>query len=218
MNRLVRNKELFNLLKLQIATFLLKFSRLEFIEAAKEKELEQVFRIRYDIYFNEGYIEPRQSQKFEDDYDLHSINFLIKKGTIPIGAFRLTLNSPIGFSFESYANFERPNVSREHMAEVSRLCIYKNYRGGRLIMFGVIKTIYNYTCKLGINYLYIGTQEKLAEHTKSYGVSLRELKERPPTEENLKNRELLKGYFAKNHPKHYLIDIKRSIENMLLHY
>ncbi len=211
-------KKLFNLLKLWFAMSLLEFSNLDIREARTKKELEEAYKIRYSIYLEEGYIESNSSGMFEDEYDSYSVNFLIYKQKRPIGAFRLTLDSPVGFSFENFANFERPNVPSTRIGEVNRLCVYKSQRGGKLIMLGVVKTVHEYTRKCGIEYLYIGTQEKLAHHIESYGVVLEELKEYPPTEYNLKNRELLKGYFAQNVPKHYLIDIKKSIEVMTLHW
>jgi hypothetical protein len=66
---------------------------------------------------------------------------------------------------------------------------------------------------LGIDYIYVGTNPRLAERIRSYGVVLSDPKEGPPTKENLKHRESIKRYFNKNQTKHYLIDIKSSIEN-----
>ena len=214
----IKLKKLSNLIKLKVVNVLLKLSDLNFVEAKNREELENACRIRYQIYLDEGYVDPNPLNSLEDQYDVFSKNFLIYKNRKIIGAFRLTIDSKEGFSFENFANFEKPAIARSKIGEVSKLCVKKEYRGGRFIMLGVIKTVYKSMQELKLDYLYIGTQERLAKKIGSYGVVLKELKEYEPTAENLEHRKLLKGYFAKIKPKHYLVDIRESIEKILLRF
>lgn len=61
-----------------------------------------------------------------DQWDTHSVSFLLSAGDEPVGTARLIPNSSEGFQTESYANLPA-DVPREHMAEVSRLTLLKRF-------------------------------------------------------------------------------------------
>ena len=128
-----------------------------------------------------------------------------------MGSVRLVLHSKKGFPTEHLFNFERPDIPGEKIAEISRLVIKKEYRGGnRIVMMGLMKILFEYAKKMDIEYLYANMPEKLKEYYSSFGLELEELLEQEPTLENLKARGLIGGYFEKKILKPYLLDIKRG--------
>lgn len=196
--------------KLSIAGLIAKFSGVSFKEATTEEKLNLVYKLRYEIYLGEGYISSTNSKRFKDAYDDYSASFLIYKGGIPAGTFRLIFNSQLGFWTEAIFNFVKPKLPRDQIAEVSRLGVLKKFRGGKTIMLGLIVTVYNESKKRGINYIYFNVPEKLAHRIKSFGVSLIKLEELPPTQEILENRSLIEGYFKKSKLEPYIIDLKEA--------
>ena len=66
---------------------------LRIIEVYNENETKKVFRLRYDVYSKNGYIELSQfpNRLLHDKDDENSISFLALKGRRPVGTVRLTL-------------------------------------------------------------------------------------------------------------------------------
>jgi len=97
--------------------------------------LEEVFRLRYQVYCKEcNFIKeedyPDSIEK--DKYDPHSVHFVAEDPYGIIGTVRLILDSPYKFPFEEHCNdkltVDIDSLPRGKAAEVSRLVISKNYR------------------------------------------------------------------------------------------
>ncbi len=198
---------MFNIVTLWIINVALWWNGIVFKEAKSIEDLDLVYRLRYDVYLSEGYITSNDKRRFQDSYDDSSVNFLVYKEGNPIGTFRLILNSERGFWTEAIFNFVRPDFPRESMAEISRLGVLKEYRGTKLIMAGLMKTVYQYAKRNGIAGIYFNVPAKLAGYIKSFGVPVIKLQEEEPTQEILKNRELIAGYFKKSKLEPYFITL-----------
>lgn len=210
-------KKLVSVLKRKALNYVLKISQLVFKEAKTEKELNLVYKLRYKIYLYEGYIEPNEKGVFKDEYDPHSINFIVLKKNKPIGITRLVLNAKVGFPTENLFNFERPKIPRNELGEISRLATDKELRGGsELVMMGLAKMIYDCIKKLGLKYLYANMPEKLEKYFRSFGIKFIKLKELPPTKFNLYHRELIGGYFkhSERKLKPYILDVEENKKSL----
>lgn len=100
--------------------------------------LNEVFRIRYQVYCKEcNFIKdedyPEGIEK--DNYDAHSLHFLAKDSNGLIGAARLILDCPLGFPLEEHCNghltIDKNSLPRKRIAEISRLVISRGYRRRR---------------------------------------------------------------------------------------
>lgn len=177
--------------------------------AKNQKDLDQVYRTRHEVYKNEGYIQPREKGVFKDKYDDFSVNFLALKRGEPVGTVRLVLNSELGFPTENLFNFERPEIKQEKTVEISRLAVKKNFRGGkRPVMLGLMKEIYDFCRENNIKYIYANMPKGLADHFSRYGVNFEELKKKEPTDKNIKERRLIRGYFDQKELNPYLFEVK----------
>lgn len=103
--------------------------------ADSQKLLEEVFRLRYQVYCKEcNFIkeEDYPDGLEKDKYDPYSIHFVAQDSYGVIGASRLILDSEVGFALEEHCNgnlrIDRDSFSREKLAEISRLVISKSYR------------------------------------------------------------------------------------------
>ena len=205
----ILKKKFIKTLKLKGIAYALKISRLLFKKAQTTEELNLVYKTRYEIYKNEGYIKENKEKLFKDKYDPYSVNFIIFKNGKPLGTARLVFDSKIGFPTENLFNFKKPEINRKRTAEVSRLAIKKEFRGGdRLITMGLMKMIYDYTKKNNIEHLYVNMPERLREYFSRFGLHFQNLKEMSPTKANLKERELIGGYFSQKKLKPYILDVK----------
>ena len=83
---------------------------LSLVEATTPDALDRVFRLRYRLYLQEGYISPCPDERFTDRYDPWSVNYTVQLGSRPIGTVRMIWNSPIGFWTEALFNFPRPDL------------------------------------------------------------------------------------------------------------
>lgn len=196
--------------KLWLVELIIKLKKVSFKEATTSEELDLVYSLRYQIYLERGYISANASERLKDAYDDYSANFLIYKKGVPMGTFRLIFDSDLGFWTEAIFNFEKPKVDRDKIAEISRLGIKKEYRGGNIIMFGIILRTFKEVKKRGIKYIYFNTSEKLAERIAAFKVSFFKFEELPLTQENLKNRSLVGGCFTASKINPYMIKLEEA--------
>jgi len=104
------------------------------IDAANH--LEEVFRLRFEIYVEElGFLSPEDYPfpKEIDKFDAASVHIAaINPKNKIVGAVRLVFHSPLGFPLEDHCNYPifwgRRFPERQCVAEVSRLVIHKQYR------------------------------------------------------------------------------------------
>jgi len=100
--------------------------------------LDQIFRLRYEIYVEECKFIHKDTcpeGKETDKFDPYSIHFAaLDQNENLVGALRLVVDSPFGFPLEEKADYSLPlekhNFFRNNIAEISRLVISKKYRCG----------------------------------------------------------------------------------------
>src|SRR3989304_5425916 len=99
-----------------------------------ESELNEVFKLRYQVYCIECGFEstedhPAGSER--DEYDEHAVHFIARdrNGNI-VGTVRLIVASELGFPIERYCKtkLDTSLIPKDSAVEVSRLAISKLYR------------------------------------------------------------------------------------------
>lgn len=99
-----------------------------------EKDLKDIYKLRYKIYCYEWCFEKPENHPDEivsDVFDSNALHFAVKDDTQKIvGAVSLILNSPEGFPTEKYCELtiNKNEIPRDSIAEVSRLVIHRDYR------------------------------------------------------------------------------------------
>jgi N-acyl-L-homoserine lactone synthetase len=99
-----------------------------------EKELTDIYRLRYKVYCREwGYKTPEShsSGMVKDVYDSNALHFAAKNESQKIvGALMLIVDSPEGFPIEKYCqiDIDTSTLPREGLAEISRLVVHRDYR------------------------------------------------------------------------------------------
>ena len=97
--------------------------------------LDQVLRLRYQVYCNEcKFIKPQNCpHEIESDkYDPCAIHFAVSDKYGVIGTMRLVTDSPHGFPFEEHCReklyTDTSKIFRKESAEISRLVVSKRFR------------------------------------------------------------------------------------------
>jgi len=99
-----------------------------------ESELEEVFRLRYQVYCVECDYESPDDHPGgleTDEYDAHSIHFIaIDSAKNIVGSVRLIKFSELGFPIEKYCSLsmDTSRLPKDKILEISRLAISKDYR------------------------------------------------------------------------------------------
>lgn len=99
-----------------------------------EKELEKIFKLRYKVYCQEWGFDSHvdhNSRMITDKYDEHALHFVACDDAQKIiGAIMLILNASAGYPIENCCelNIDCNELPREHVAEISRLVIHRDYR------------------------------------------------------------------------------------------
>ncbi len=99
-----------------------------------EKEIKEIYRLRYKVYCEEwSYEKPENhvNRIVTDVYDKSAMHFVVQDSTQKIvGAIRLIVNSKEGFPIEKNCqlNIKPDELPREKLAEISRLVIHRDYR------------------------------------------------------------------------------------------
>ena len=113
-------------------------SKLVFKRADHPEELDEIFRLRYQVYCNEShFLRPEEypEGKESDKFDQNAIFFTASDQYGMIGAVRLVRDSPNGFPFEGHCcgklHIDIKDIPRKEAVEVSRLVISKRYRRRR---------------------------------------------------------------------------------------
>jgi hypothetical protein len=206
-------KNLQRSLKIFIVLNYLRLLGFKFFIAKSEDDLKKVFLIRYQVYLNEGYIKKDicKDGYWKDAYDDYSINFLAtNKKNEAVGAFRLTLNSEIGFPVENYFNLADLKIDKKSIAEPTRVVVKKEYRGNkRLVLFGLGAVAYRYCIKHNISFWYGTLPEKLVKSFKHFGIEYIPVSEGEPTEKNLLSRKEIEGYFNQKKLRPYLANLRQ---------
>jgi N-acyl-L-homoserine lactone synthetase len=99
-----------------------------------EKDLKDIYRLRYKIYCYEWGFEKPENHPDEivtDAYDNNALHFAVKDDSQKtVGAISLILHSSEGFPTEKYCelNFNRNEIPGDSIAEISRFVIHRDYR------------------------------------------------------------------------------------------
>ena len=99
-----------------------------------EHELEEVFKLRYQVYCLECDFESPEDHPGgleSDEFDKHSVHFIaIDSQDNIVGTVRLIRDSEIGFPIERFCkiDIDTSRIPRDGIAEISRLAISKMYR------------------------------------------------------------------------------------------
>lgn len=179
--------------------------------ATSRDDLEKVYRLRWKVYHDEGYINSLQYQdkRLNDTYDFYSVNFLATHRGVAVGCVRLVLDSKIGFPIEHLFASISITAERRAVAEVSKLVIDSLYRkkkyGKRLVMWGLAKSMYDYSMMNGIKIWYEFMSEKLSHSLKKIGIEFKEIAIDELKSADLPDRNAMRGYFKKNCPKPYYV-------------
>lgn len=212
--KIIRRKTLY--IKCRLILFFLRLIGLKFVQAKSEGELEFVYKLRYDVYEGEGYIDPIKWKdgRLIDKYEQNSVSFLAISWGKPIGTARMIFDSSLGFPTEKLFPIAKMN-NRKKIVEISRLGIIKNFRGSfnpiyrRAVMYGLGIIMYLYSVNNEIDRWLINMPEKLANSLRKFGIIPEKLKEGKLTSENISEREIIKGYFSKFTLYPYIIDINK---------
>lgn len=151
-----------------------------FYTSEDKKELEELYKIRYQVYCEEyRYIDKSKTKnglEF-DEWDPRSLHFIIRDLDKEICAtVRLILNSeqkfPIFKHFKLDVNINHYNLNK--VAEISRFIVTSKYRRHHL-MFVLIKGLYLYVKSTGIENIFSVLDDKLFPLLISLGVPFRKI-------------------------------------------
>ncbi|MBI4687140.1 MAG: GNAT family N-acetyltransferase [Nitrospirae bacterium] len=133
-----------------------------FKKVDREKELGEVFSLRYQVYCVERGYERKENflNNIEmDEYDAYAVHFIARIDNEPIGTARLILNNPLGFPTEKHCklNISEAGLKRERTAEISRFAISKKAAwtkdcNKQEIVSGLFREMYQESKRLGIHY------------------------------------------------------------------
>jgi len=197
--------------KVGISVFVSWLKGYRFRCAETENDLNKIFKIRYEVYRESGYIPENLRHEFRDLHDQCSINFLAtdRKGNI-IGAMRLTKHSPLALPAEHYFNINLDIIDKTKAVEPSRLVVKKELRkGNRFITLGLGVVAYQYSKKHNIQWWVATLPEKLANSLKrDFKINFSLILSKEPTPENLESRKEIQGYFDKKNLQPYIIDLQ----------
>ncbi len=118
--------------------------------ARTEEDLNEAFRLRYEIFGEElGYINknnfPDRVEKDNFDDLETTTNFVVKKNSETIGTVRLIENVGLPFNIEQYVDIDDLKKDENiNIAEASRFCVRKNERFNVKHSFSLCKLIINY--------------------------------------------------------------------------
>lgn len=99
-----------------------------------EKDLKDIYRLRYKIYCYEWGFEKPENHPDEivsDVFDNNALQFAVKDDAQKIvGAISLILHSSEGFPTEKYCELDinQDEIPRDSIAEISRFVIHRDYR------------------------------------------------------------------------------------------
>ncbi len=102
--------------------------------ATDEKELTEIFKLRYRVYCQEWGFDKQMNHSSEiikDSFDEKAIHFVARDESHSIvGAIMLILNSPEGYPIERHCDLtiNKDELPRDNLAEIARLVIHRDYR------------------------------------------------------------------------------------------
>lgn len=131
------------------------------IRLAEETDVEVIQKCRFDVYSEEGFIDPDNfpdGREF-DAYDSHAISIIATAGlgTVAIGTTRLILGSQTVLPIQGFPHSAVIN-SQSSAGEISRLCVRDKYRNGK-VSIGMYRVLFHITQVHEIEEVYIIVDE-----------------------------------------------------------
>lgn len=131
------------------------------IRVAQAGDMEAVQRCRYDVYSEEGYINPKEfPDGLETDrYDECSVSVIATAGiaTHAVGTTRLIFGDCTKLPIQKKPHFL--DIPKPHSAgEISRLCVRPGYRDGK-ISIAMYRTLFHVIEECGIEAVYVIVDE-----------------------------------------------------------
>jgi N-acyl-L-homoserine lactone synthetase len=127
------------------------------IRVASESDVAAIQRCRFDVYSEEGYINPLNfpDGRESDQYDDSSVSVIATAGigNVAVGTTRIILGKYTNLPIQEAPHFL--TISRpERAGEISRLCVRDGYRDGR-ISIAMYRTLFDVIEKNGIEEVYV---------------------------------------------------------------
>lgn len=108
--------------------------------ADSPKEIDEVYKLRYDIFnveLEEGIKENECIKRDIDAYDEYCDHLIVKDKDLIIATYRIhpswKMNKSLGFYSETEFNIKKLNFHNKKVIEVGRACIHKDYRANILL-------------------------------------------------------------------------------------
>ena len=176
-----------------------------------------VYRLRYQIYKEYGYIDPADfpNGEMRDEDDDHSISFLALKNNQPVGTIRLIY----GQKKEDFPTFRMWNVDFSKFSvpfskigEISKFGIVnsKNLKNLKFwIWLGMMKRAYKWSKKLGLTcWVFVTSSKIVSDIKKKFYTPVHPFFTLKETELNIKERKVVAGFFQKFNPFCYFLNLK----------
>lgn len=134
------------------------------IRVASSEDILAVERCRYDVYSEEGYIDPAKypDKREWDEYDGHSISVIATSGPeiYAVGTSRLIFNHEQKLPVQDPRHHSVDTSGMGEVAEVSRLAVRRKWRRPGKIQIGLYRVVYYLSEENGIDTLLIIVDEK----------------------------------------------------------
>ena len=146
-----------------------------FLSAETREDLDDVWRLRYQVYCVELGVEPEnQDGLLENVYDEYATQFLaLDNDGRPVGTLCAIPDNPRGFPMDSdfpLTEYMRANgISRA--AEAAKFVIHRDVvpEARAIVGFGLFTSLFGYCSQAGINDIFTTTQPKIAQKYKTTG-------------------------------------------------
>ncbi|WP_186708932.1 N-acyl amino acid synthase FeeM domain-containing protein [Euhalothece natronophila] len=171
------------------------------VSLAQGRELEEVYRLRYQVYLEKGHIEESPKEIFLDEFDPYSENIILKKrGNGVIGAIRITFsNDHVYLPMQNYFNLD---CSSQTMVELGRWVMSKEFRAkyfkSSFLTVIVVLSAYLYLLRHKETYVLFAVRPEVKKYLEEiFHFSINVTSQKQLTQWNLVKRQQIKGYFDK---------------------
>lgn len=192
-----------------------EFGGYRFRRAEDEDERELAYRLRWEVFSEEGFIERSEMPggRFRDDFDAVSTQLLVYgESGVPVGTTRFVLPSERGFPTEYLFDFDPPDVPRHRLGEYGRLAIRAEHRGGlRAPMLGLLKAVFELMLEHRITHVYAFMPPKLIASYTALGCVPVPLVTHGLSAETIRRRHVMRHYFDRQAVEPVLFDLREMM-------
>ncbi len=171
-----------NFIRFPLLQYKINKSNIKIKIASSEAEIRKCQKIRWRVYAKELNIinKDREDAIDVDKYDKNSIHFLAKENKKSIGTVRLILSESKEFrAVTIFGDTILPEeVSSEHIAEISRLCVMPDKRNS-LVSLQLIRSCLQFCQDNDINYIIAALDKNLLKAAQKRGIDISPIG--PPT-------------------------------------